>query len=73
MRVESSLLIKESTRLEVALGGVGEMLVFGLTIAHACRLAVVYVIPLTSEPPVMTCTVLLGVGTAGWSSFRALH
>ena len=37
--VESSLSMKESTILETELGGVGEALVSGLTIARACRLA----------------------------------
>ena len=39
IRVESSLLMNDSTRLEVALGRVGEALVSGFTVARACRLA----------------------------------
>ena len=67
MRVKSSLLIKESMRLEAAVGGVGEKLVSGLTTTHACCLAAEYVIPLTLEPPMMTFIVISGVGSAGWS------
>ena len=69
MRVKSSLSIKESIRLKATHGGVGEALVSRLTAAHACRLAVEYVIPLTSEPPVMTFTFLSGVGSTGWSTY----
>ena len=65
MRVESSLSIKESTRLEAVLGGVEETLVFGLTATCACHLVVKYVIPLTLEPHVMMFTVLSGVGFVG--------
>ena len=65
MSVESSLSMKESTRLEAALGVVGEALVSGFIVAGACCLAVEYVIPLTSEPPEMTFIVLSGVGSAG--------
>ena len=71
--MESSLLMKESTKLEAPLGGVREELVSRLTAARACRLAAEYVIPLTSEPPMMTFTILSGVGSAGCSSWRALR
>ena len=39
MSVESSFSMKESTRLEAPLGGVGEELVSGLTVARARRRA----------------------------------
>ena len=58
IRVDSSLLMKVSARLEAPLGGVGEKLVSGLTVARACHLVVELVMPLTSEPPVMTFTTL---------------
>ena len=54
--------MKESTRLEAALGGMGEVLISGWTTTRACRLAAEYVIPLTSEPLVMMVTTLSGVG-----------
>ena len=57
--------MKESTRLEVVLGGVREALVSEFTVARACRLLVEYVIPLIFEPPMITFTVLLGVGSVG--------
>ena len=65
MKVESSLSIKESIRLEAIHGGVGKALVSGLTVAHACHLVADYVIPLTSKPLVMTFTVLSRVGSIG--------
>ena len=71
--METSLSMKESTRLEAALCRVGDVLVSGLTATRACCLAVDYVIPLTSEPPVMTFTILSRVGSAGCSSWRASH
>ena len=66
MRVEFLLSIKESIRLEAALGEVGETLVSSLTAAHVCRLAAKYVISLTLESSVMTFIVLSGVGYADW-------
>ena len=65
MRVVSSLSIKERMRLEATLGGVGEALVSGLITARACCLVAEYVIPLNSEPPMMTFTVPSGVGSTG--------
>ena len=65
MRLESSLLIKESMRLEAALGGVEEALVSRLTTAHACRQAAEYVIPLTLKLLMMMFTVLSRVGSIG--------
>ena len=44
MSVDSSLSIKESIRLEAALGGVREALVSRLTATRACRLVAKYVI-----------------------------
>ena len=58
MKVDSSLSMKKSIRMEAALGGVGEVMVSRLTASRACRLAAEYVIPLTFEPPMMTFTVL---------------
>ena len=71
MRVEYSLSIKDSTRLEAILGGVREALVSGLIAMRACYLAVEYMIPLTLEPLVMTFRVLSRMGSAGWSASRA--
>ena len=71
MRVESSLSIKESMRLEAALGGVGEALASWLIAAYACPIATEYVTRLTLEPPMIMFIVLLGVGSAGWSASRA--
>ena len=57
--------MKESTRLEAALGRVREELVFKLIATYASHLAAEYVIPLTLEPLMMTFTVLSGVDSIG--------
>ena len=65
MSVESSLLMKVSTKLEASFGGVGERLVSGFTATRVCRLATKLVMPLTLEPSVITLTVLSGMGYVG--------
>ena len=57
--------MKDSTSLEAVLGGVEDAFLYGLTAAPVCCLAEVYVIPLTSEPRMMTFTVLSGVDSIG--------